>query len=629
MLLAALRQVEKVYGEQVVLDNATLELRASDRTALIGRNGSGKSTILNLLVGYAEQDAGEVYRRQDVTTAKLEQDPQFEPGVSITAVSDNAFKDLDELEKKIEMLEQQGLDKADIYEAWETLHERFTRRGGYERRSRRDSVLFALGFRGREEQEAVSLSGGEKTRLGLAMLLMAQPDVLLLDEPTNHLDMDMRAWLESYLNHYPGAVLIVSHDRLFLDKACSSTAEISLGKLRTYDGTPSQYRDYRIEQLRIEEATRKNQQKEHERLEAAATQMKKWAGQNAKLHRRAKAMFKRLDRYETSMIGEADPTERTTRFSFPCNETGDIVMQTEHLSKQFGDKQLFKDVRFTLRKGERIALVGPNGAGKSSFLKVILGNLPSDNPKARLHYGSRVRLGYYDQELGGINPDNTLIEEMIKLVGDREAHNLLGNFMFPFDAQYKRIADLSGGERARLALLKLTLGEYSFLVLDEPTNHLDVEMIEALETALNLYEGTLLIVSHDRQFIENTTELIWELRSGSFTAFEGDWDYYQYKRGQEEAKQKAIPKSKPKADPSEDKLPSKWQLEQDKEKLEAEISSLESSLSEVNGKLADTAQLSPEDIIDLGNKHDELDTQLLATIAQWEKVMGYLELKEA
>ena len=504
MLLAALNKVEKFYGEQTVLDEATLELRPNTRMALIGRNGAGKSTILNLLVGRTEPDGGEVFLRDNVTIAKLEQDPQFDDAAAIVDVAEHAFKDLDELEVRLQDLETAGLHQPAVYERWERLHETFERRGGYERRSRRDAVLHALGFRGRERQTARSLSGGEKTRLGLAQLLMAQPDVLLLDEPTNHLDMAMRSWLEGYLGRYPGSVVIVSHDREFLDRACEQTAEIALSVLRTHGGNPSSYRAHRKEQLRIEAATRKNQQREHERLETAATRMKQWAGQNEKLHRRAKAMFRRLERYEDSMLGDAERVQGSTRFQFDCDESGDIVLQAKHLSKAFGTK-LFEEVEFTLRRGERVALVGPNGAGKSTFLKVLLGNLPSDNPAALLRYGSRVRVGYYDQELRGVDLEATLIEEMIRMVGERDAHNLLGRFMFPYDAQYKLIRDLSGGERARLALLKLTLGNCNLLVLDEPTNHLDVEMIEALEAALTSFEGTLLVISHDRRFIRTTT----------------------------------------------------------------------------------------------------------------------------
>ena len=634
MLLAALHNVEKYYGEQVVLNGATLELRDASRLALIGRNGAGKSTLLRLLMGSEEPDGGTLYKRGGVTLAMLEQDPYIDAGRSVLEISERAFTDLDRLEGELARLEAQGLDKHDVYEQWEHLHEVFERRGGYERRARRDSVLYALGFRGREHEVAAHLSGGEKTRLGLARLLMAQPDVLLLDEPTNHLDMEMREWLEGYLGRYPGGVLLVSHDRAFLDMASNSTAEIALGTLRTFDGTPSRYREARAEQLAIEAATRKNQQQELARLDAAATRMKSWAGQNEKLHRRAKAMERRVDRYENQMIGDAERRERTTRFRFDSEPSGDIVLQAAHLSKGFGDTSLFEEVRFTVRLGERIALVGPNGAGKSTFLKVLLGNLPSDDPRAQLDYGARVRVGYYDQELRGIDPENTLIEEMIRLVGDTEAHNLLGRFLFPYDAQFKKIADLSGGERARLALLKLTLGEYNFLVLDEPTNHLDVEMIEALEDALAEYTGTLLVVSHDRRFIQATTELVWEVRGGRFEVYEGNWGFYQRKRQERmveaqtrEVKQ-AISSKEEVADKSAaKKTPSKWQLERDSEGLEGEIESLETTLACITEKLAKPEQLKGEEIAELGEDHARLEAELLEKMARWEEVTEMLSEK--
>jgi ATP-binding cassette, subfamily F, member 3 len=617
MLLAALQQVEKVYGEQIVLQDAVLELRAGSRMALIGRNGAGKSTILALLTGEVQPDAGTVFVRDGVTIAKLEQDPSFASEATILEMSEQAFTDLDTLEQKLSALEPQLADPV-IYDQWEKVHEVFERRGGYARRARRDAVLYALGFRGRESQRADSLSGGEKTRLGLAQLLMAQPDVLLLDEPTNHLDMAMRRWLEGYLARYPGTVLMVSHDRELLDRACDLTAEVSLGTLRTFAGNPSSYRDYRAEQLRIEAQTRKNQARERDRLEASATRMKQWAGQNEKLHRRAKAMFKRLERYEDQMIGEADPVERLVRFTFPSDESGDIVLQAAHLSKRVAGRLLFQEVGFTLRQGERIALIGPNGAGKSTLLKMILGNLPSDDPRALLRYGSRVRVGYYDQELRGVDPDSTLIEELIKLVGDVEAHNLLGRFMFPFEAQYKRIADLSGGERARLALLKLTLGEYNFLVLDEPTNHLDVEMIEALENALDLYSGTLLIVSHDRRFIATTTDLIWDLRAGELVRYDGDWHYYQHKVAEQAESEKADV-TKVVEEKKMRNGPSKWQLERDLSQLEIDIASLEDELAAVTRQLSDTQQLSQEAITQLALRHDELEARLLEKMTSWDE----------
>jgi ATP-binding cassette, subfamily F, member 3 len=627
MLLAALQQVEKFYADQTVLNKATLELRATSRIALIGRNGAGKSTILNLLAGRIEPDKGDVFRRQGVTVAKLEQDPAFPPELNILEISERAFADLDELEKELQKLETNLADH-DVYEQWEQLHEVFERRGGYERRSRRDAVLYALGFRGRETQRASSLSGGEKTRLGLAQLLMAQPDVLLLDEPTNHLDMEMRSWLESYLSRYPGAVLLVSHDREFLDKACNETSEIAVGKLRSYPGNPTAYREYRAEQLEIEEATRKREGREYERLQAMTKQMKIWGGRSEKLARRAKALETRTEKYAETMLEDADIEQGTTRFSFECEDSGDIVLQVQNLEKSYAGKRLFANVELTVRQGEHVALVGPNGAGKSTFIKVLLGDVNSDNHAAVLRYGSRVRVGYYDQELRGVNPENTLIAEMIRLVGDKEAHNLLGRFLFPFDAQYKLIRDLSGGERARLALLKLTLGRYNFLILDEPTNHLDVEMIEALEEALAIYSGTLLIISHDRRFIEATTDFVWELKNGKLTTYPGDWQYYLSKQSSETKRndsQSQLPTPNSQLLPS--KTPSKWQLEKDVKRLEDEVHAVEAELASVSAKLADVASLKPEEIADLGKRHHELEAVLLEKMTQWEKVAQMLSVK--
>ncbi len=628
MLLAALQGVDKFYGDQVVLEGASLEVRAGARVALIGRNGSGKTTILRLLMGLEAPEAGTVFVREGVMVAMLEQDPSFLPGERIADIGKRAFADLAVMEARLADSERAGLDRPEVYERWEALHETFTRRGGYERRARQDAVLYALGFRGREEEAASHLSGGEKTRLGLARLLMAQPDVLLLDEPTNHLDIEMREWLEGYLSRYGGGVVLVSHDRAFLDAACSATADISLGRLRSFDGTPSQYWEYRAEQARVEAATRANEVRELARLEAMTEQMRRWAGQNEKLHRRAKAMQKRVDRFAAGMLEEAGPSERTVRFRFACEPSAELVLQAQHLGKTLGGAKLFEDVNLTLRAGERIALVGPNGAGKSTFLKVLLGDLASDDPAGGVHYGVRVRVGYYDQELRGVDFEKTLMEELIRLVGDKEAHNLLGRFLFPYEAQYKKVADLSGGERARLALLKLTLGEYNFLVLDEPTNHLDLEMIEALEEALRLYKGMLLIVSHDRRFIQATTDFIWEIRGGTFSAYAGDWDYYQRKRRDVSAQDKTAPPAavKPKA---EAKGPSAWQLKRRLESLEHDIAELEARLAELAKRLSKPQDLDAGEIARCAKEHGALEAELLDAMAAWEEATELLQAREA
>lgn len=667
MLLAGLIGVEKYYGEQEVLAAANLELRSGSRTALIGRNGSGKTTVLRLLMGEEIPDGGSVFRADGATFALLDQDPAFDSSDTVLDVSERAFHVLDELEGKLNELEAAGLDDPDRYHAWESLHATFEMRGGYARRARRDAVLDALGFKGRYEQPVETLSGGERTRLGLARILMAQPEVLLLDEPTNHLDLDMRAWLESYLGRYPGAVIIVSHDRAFLDASCSRTAEVSRAELRSADGNPTAYRAARAEAERIQAATRANQEKEHQRIAAAAAQMKKWAGQSEKLHRRAKSMERRADRYEAQMVDELAGPERTTRFTFDCDESGEIVLTGRHLSKTFG-KTLFQGVDLELRRGARVALVGPNGAGKTTLLRMLIGDERSDDARGEVRTGSRVRLGYYDQQLRGVNPEATLFEELLARVGNVEAHNLLGRFMFPYEAQFKKVKDLSGGERARLALLILTMGRYNLLVLDEPTNHLDLEMIEALEAALAAYQGTLLLVSHDRSFLSGLASDIWEVRGGAFTAYGGDFEHYLRRRtrgageGGASLSANPYPRQMPSTGVTHEgtrtsaQMPSqargtdphaamsRWQLERRQEYLESRIAELEEELEKLAEGLAD-----PERALDLlgarpekpdgprptpaqlaakiGQQHQETSALLSERVNEWERVVERLEAR--
>lgn len=626
MLLAALQRVEKVYGDQVVLEDASIELRDDQRTALVGRNGAGKTTVLRLLMGIEAADRGTVFRASGVTLALLAQDPPFTQEDSVEGIARSAFADLEAMEAELAELEAAGLQDPERYHRWERLHEVFERRGGYARRARRDAVLHALGFRGREAQAVVNLSGGERTRLGLARILMAQPDVLLLDEPTNHLDLEMRAWLEGYLARYPGAALIVSHDRAFLDAACDTTAAVGLGRLQMGDGAPSAFRAAREEERRIQQATYRNQERERGRLEAAAARMKRWAGQSEKLHRRAKAMERRTERYTASMVAAPTPGERTTRFHFESDASGEIVLTARHLSKGYG-RQLFKDVSVELRQRQRVALVGPNGAGKTTFLRLLLGEVASDDPRGEVRSGARVRMGYYDQDLRGVDPESTLMEELIRLVGEREAHDLLGRFLFPFEAQYKRVEDLSGGERARLALLKLTLGRYNLLVLDEPTNHLDVEMIEALEGALRAYRGTLLLVSHDRRFLETLATAVWEIKDGRFEAFEGDWAFYQRltqrRRADRERGERADPETAPSAaapEPQSASGPSRWRLERMREDLEERIAGLERELDGLAERLAAPQAEDTQALVVLGERHAAVERELIEVLAEWEAI---------
>lgn len=631
MLLARLQDIEKFYGDHAVLAGVTLELRTSARIALIGRNGAGKSTILNILSGRSQPDGGTVWLADDIVLGYLEQATEFPPNTTVEDAAQAAFRDLDAMEQRLEQLGGELSDPAS-YEAWETLHAQFERRGGYQRRSRRDAVLAAFAFSGRENQLVNELSGGERTRLGLAVLLMQQPDVLLLDEPTNHLDIDMREWLEQYLSRYEGALLIVSHDRAFLDAATNTTAEVSRGTLSVRPGNPTQYRLLTLGEKEIAERTRLNQEREHARLLSAARQMKQWAGQNAKLHRRAKAMERRVERYGADMIDAPLPDERTTRFTFTSPESGSVVLQAGHLTKTYGEAPLFTIDSLELFAGDRVALVGPNGAGKSTLLRMIVGEIASDDPRAFIRTGARVQLGYYDQQLNHFDQDRTLFEELLSRTNDQEAHDLLGRFMFPYDAQFKKIEMLSGGERARLALLELTMGEFNLLILDEPTNHLDVEMIEALENALHAYEGTLLMVSHDRQFMSSLVDYVWEVRDGTFEEYEGDWSFYTRRRAEHLATTIAAAEANeqaPHAQPAQRKRLSggytPWQARNRVAELETEIDRVEQRLTEVTNELSNPPEANTEALVQLSTEHGKLEAELSALFGEWHTLSEELE----
>ena len=646
MVLVGVHDVHKWYGGQTVLDGVHLELTPGDRTALIGRNGSGKSTLLRLIHRVEAPDAGSVFVRAGVQVGMLEQDPDFPPDATIDAVADAAFTELDAAQLELETLERAGLDDPERYARWEPLHEAFERRGGYARRARRDAVLHALGFAGRGAQRVAGLSGGETTRLALARLLMAQPDVALLDEPTNHLDLAMRAWLEGFLGRYPGAVVVVSHDRAFLDGACTRTVEVRRGALRQADLPPSRYREAERERELLEAKTRENQRKEHERISAAAAQMKHWAGQNAKLHRRAKAMEGRVERYAQTMLEGPPPPDRSTRFTFPASESGDVVLDARHLRAAFGERVLFDGVDLGLRRGERVVLVGPNGAGKTTLLRILTGERPSDDPRGAVRWGARVRVGYYDQALARFDPEATLLETLLRLVGERAAHDLLGRFMFPYDAQYKRVADLSGGERARLALLDLTMLEANVLVLDEPTNHLDLEMIEALEDALDVFEGTLVVVSHDRRLLTRLAQRVWEVEDGRFEDYEGDWSYFERQRavrrgGAQGEGDVAVGLASGATGggarrPDGDER-STWQLERAAERLEADVERCTAALERAEADLArlnDAAAERPEavdagELAAAGEAYTAAEAALLAAMSAWSDVDTLLQGRRA
>ncbi len=624
-MLALLDGVEKDYGAQVVLKGVTLAVEPGDRLALVGRNGAGKSTLLRLLTGAEKPDAGFVRWSPGVRARALKQDPTFPAGATVNSVLDAAFHDLDALEAELNEAAEAMTDDASIQHHAELL-EHYARRGGFERRARKDAVALAFGFRGREHEDVGKLSGGERTRLGLAALLVENPDVLLLDEPTNHLDIVMVEWLEGFLSRYPGAVLLVSHDRAFLDAVTTETAHLWNGCLKRHPGNYTTFREGLEAELERQAAKHAQESKRIADFEKSTARMKIWGLGMSKLARRARSMETRLERMKASATPPPPPEERTSRITFYAPESGETVLDARHITRRLGGRTLFENVNVTVRRGERIALIGRNGAGKTTLLRALLGLSPSDDARSEVRVGARVKVGYYDQQLRGVDEDSTLYREARDLVlKDQDAHDLLGTFMFPYDSHDKPVRVLSGGERARLALLKLAQEDNNFLVLDEPSNHLDMEMLESLEGALDAYEGTLLMVSHDRRLIENLADRIWLLEDGRFHEYPGGYAYYKEKH------QQLVPEvvAPTRAAPTEAKPRTKglWHLKRQLESVEAEVADLEARLERAQQAIGTAGP--GADFATLGREAADLEAQLLTKMTEWETVQAEVEAKSS
>jgi ATP-binding cassette subfamily F protein 3 len=621
-MLAALESIDKFYGAQDVLSGVNFAVHPGDRVALVGRNGAGKSTVLRLLAGQEDPNGGRVLLTKNLSIRMLEQAPSFPAGSTIGSLVESAFTELDALEARMRALET-DLEQPEKLEEYHELEEHYRLRGGYARGSRRDAVLLSLGFRGRETERAGSLSGGERTRLALAQILVAQPELLLLDEPTNHLDIVMLEWLEGFLRNYPGAIVAVSHDRAFLDAIATKTALVARAAVRVFDGNYTAFKTKYDAELEIQARTFKNEQRELGRLEDMTEQMRIWGHRNEKLAIRARSMQKRLERFADDLTDAPPEAERVARVRFNAPESGEIVLVGAHLKKRFGTRTLFENVDVTVRRGERIAFVGRNGAGKTTFARCLLGILSSDDSRSYARLGARVRMGYYDQQLRGVDPENTLFQEIARYVtNDQEVHDYLGAYLFPFDAQFKKVSALSGGERARLALLKLSLEDHNLLVLDEPTNHLDMEMVEALETALQAFTGTLIVISHDRRFLENIANTVWLLEDGEFYEYPSGYAYYKEKHKSKTAVS-SIPEAPRAATSAPKKSINPWKVRGELETVEARIAALEAEQVQINASLSNPS--ADTDFAALGRRNAEIDAALLEDMARWEELSALLE----
>ena len=533
-MILACHGINKAFGEEIIVKDGSFHIEDHEKAALVGPNGAVKSTIVKIITEELPSHVGSVILTKGKTMGYLAQHQDMNTDRSIYEEVRTAKADIIAMEQKIRQLELEMKDLSgdsleDHMDSYNRLTAAFERENGYAYESELTGVLKGLGFQEEEFTKPVNtLSGGQKTRVSLGKLLLTKPDILLLDEPTNHLDLNSITWLETYILNYPGAVLIVSHDRYFLNRIVTKVIEIENGELMTYSGN---YTDYSQKKQQIREARIKeylNQQQEIKHQEAVIEKLRSF--NREKSIKRAESREKMLEKIKPI----EKPIETNKDFQLklePATISGNDVLTVEHLSKAFPPQTLFSDISFEIKRGEHVAIIGDNGTGKTTLLKILNQVLPADNGTFTL--GTNVQIGYYDQEHHVLHMEKTIFEEIsddYPTLTNTQIRNMLAAFLFTGDDVFKRISDLSGGERGRVSLAKLMLSEANFLILDEPTNHLDITSKEILEKALNNYTGTLLYVSHDRYFINQTATRILDLTHHTFVNYIGNYDYYLEKK---------------------------------------------------------------------------------------------------
>ena len=533
-MILACHNISKSFGERVIVNNGSFHIEDREKAALVGINGAGKSTILKMIMKEEPLDNGDVILTKGKTIGYLAQTQNLQSGNSIYEEVKTAKADIIELESQIRTIEKElkTLSGDRLNERLDTYNRymsRFEAENGYAYESEITGVLKGLGFNEEDFNKSTdTLSGGEKTRVSLGKLLLTKPDILLLDEPTNHLDLNSITWLETYLINYPGAVLIVSHDRFFLNKVVTKVIEIDNGHIRMYSGNYKAYADKKqlIRNAMLKEYL--NQQREIKHQEAVIEKLKQF--NREKSIKRAESREKALNKIER--IEKPVDTTKEMHFSLePAILSGNDVLSVEHLKKGFDGQILFEDINFEIKRGEHVAIIGDNGTGKTTILKIL--NQIKKPDAGSFTLGSKVQIGYYDQEHHVLHDNKTIFDEISDEhpdLNNTQIRNTLAAFQFTGDEVYKLIGDLSGGEKGRVSLAKLMLSEANFLILDEPTNHLDITSKEILEKAINDYTGTVLYVSHDRYFINQTASRILELTNKAFVNYIGNYDYYLEKK---------------------------------------------------------------------------------------------------
>lgn len=637
MILLQINQLSKYYGAELILSNMKLEVQNKDRIALVGRNGAGKSTLLKIIAGQLSHDGGEIIKPKGVTIGYMAQDTGLESELTIWDEMLTVFTDLIEQEKELRRLEA-DMARPDIFEnetvyqkvlnEYDTLMVAFKEKGGYQYEADIRSVLHGLQFADFDYSTPIStLSGGQKTRLALGKLLLRKPDILILDEPTNHLDIETLSWLEQYLQGYQGAVLIVSHDRYFLDKVVNLVYEISRNNMKKYHGNYSSYLEGKAEDYERDMKLFEKQQGEIEKL-------RDFVQRNitrASTTKRAQSRRKQLEKMD--VLDKPQGDEKSANFSFQIErQSGNEVLHLQDLAIGYEGETVSKNINSRMTKGESIALVGPNGVGKSTLLKTIISKLPALSGDFR--FGTNVEVSYYDQEQANLVSNKRVLNELwddYPLKPEKDIRTVLGNFLFSGDDVLKTVSTLSGGEKARLALAKMMMQKGNFLILDEPTNHLDLDSKLVLENALIDYPGTILFVSHDRYFINRIATKVIELSKEGNEEFLGDYDYYLEKKQeqaeiqaleqQDQAKtlDAAVEKTNYKIDKEAKKA--ERQRKRRIEEIEAAMELLETEINEYNELLCDPNVFQDhEKVMEVQTKLDHAQESLDQLLEEWAEL---------
>ncbi len=631
MIVLACDRITKSFGVDIILNQITFSVNEGSRLGVVGGNGAGKTTLFNIIAGEMSPDSGEIYKLRDTTMAYLPQNTVLMSEKTIWDELMEVFRPLLDMEETLRQMEAKMADYISMDEGeytrllneYSRLQETFDRQGGYSYESFIRGVLVGLGFSPEEFDSPIDhLSGGQKTRVALTKVLLEKPSLLLLDEPTNHLDLDAMQWLEEYLQSYPGTIMVISHDRYFLDALCDHILEVENKTARLYSGNYSSYVDQKAQWIAQREREYKAQQREIARQEEIIERYRSF--NREKSIRAAESRQKRLDKMErVEKVYHGDQIS----FSFDIDrQSGRDVLAVDSLSKAFGDNRLFEDISFNIRLGDRVALIGPNGCGKSTLFKIILGKIPPSSGTVKT--GTGVEIGYYDQELQSLDPNNTVLEELWRdfpQMRETEIRNALAARLFRGDSVYKSVGSLSGGEKGHLLLTKLVLANNNFLLLDEPTNHLDMPSREELERALLEFPGTILMISHDRYFLNKLANRVIAMESGGITEYLGNYDDYVNKKRELQALAEQKDKeSVSKTISREERRRPRMERERAREErerlenLEGQIHQMEEEIKELESLMADPALYDDVDrMLDVQQRYAQVKEELEELYSKW------------